>query len=287
MDQFSLATIDDLKELNEIDIPYNFKKNISLELSSKNSEHFRWIVKRENNEIIGFHRSLIVSGWGFLSGIFIKKENIDQWLLPKLVAYAINDLKTKGCSGLIAWDDSPPSYKTTILKRYGFSTFPSIINRIIFDREGIERLLNNRQEKDNWLNAQKKDIKHIVKLTQMVDSYIKLSEFKDTEKSLWLVNYKDDRLIAAINYWIHGNTLEIHFSFSEDPSHDITEGIQKLATKVKYENAVQYLKVNLEPERILSFIRLTSFGALTYQNGYKNTCLVRSLKNEQRGACNA
>ncbi|WP_137791897.1 hypothetical protein [Bacillus sp. E(2018)] len=282
MDQFTVATSKDIAELNDLEIPFNFKNNISLELTEENLNRFRWILKRKDSRIVGFHRSFIVSGWGFLSGIFIQRDNTDQWLLPKLVNYAIKDLISNGCSGLIAWDDSPPSYKTDILKRYGFTEYPSCINRLFFNREGIEKLSFTSQQNAGWSISTERDVKNILLLAKRVSSYINLDNLKEVKESFWIVKYHEGNIVAAINYWVHGNTAEVHFSISENVSLDITGGIQALALKVSNIQRIQFLKINLEPERVLTLIRLTSFGACTYRNGYKNTCLIRALQKEQR-----
>jgi hypothetical protein len=80
-----------------------------------------------------------------------------------------------------------------------------------------------------------------------------------------------------MNWWIHGDTLEIHFTLSQQPEFDITSGIVHLLSALDNEE-LSYLKINLEFERKLTLIRLLAFGPKTYRNGYQTTLLFKPIR---------
>lgn len=272
----SVAKKEDIGILKKLNIPYNYKNTIDIELDELNSEKFRWIIYKENGKIIAFHRSIIHKGWGFLAGIFITDKNSDPWLLNKIINYSINDLLNCGCIGLIAWDDIPISSKTPILKRFGFNEYPYPVFRFIFDIKGINTLkASYNQNQAYWRFSNLSDYPYIQKLLTAESSFIDSLQIESVDCEEGWVVLQEEEIVAALSWSLHGNVLEIFFSLSCQEGLDIMGGILFLVSQVIENHKIDFLRINLEHSRRITHIRLMSYQPKTYQNGYKNTCLVK------------
>jgi hypothetical protein len=284
---FSIADQADIKQLNGLNIPFNYRNSIETELTKdQKANHFRWVVYKENGEIIAFHRSSIISNWGFFAGVFVKENFQDSWMVYKIVDFAIDDLANIGCKGCIAWDDYPKTIKTDILSRSGFEVSPLIIYRLIFNQTGISRINSHLLKKEStWRDGRDIDYEKIEKLVLQGGSFLPDIQEGSRSMSGWFVNEKDGEVIAAIKWWLHQSLLEVHYTISKEPNMDIFEGIINLVKNVSKYNYVGQFKINLESQRKLSFIRLSAFKPYTYKNGYKNICLIKEFQNnkEDRG----
>ncbi|MEK5209702.1 hypothetical protein [Psychrobacillus sp. FSL H8-0510] len=266
-------------KLKKLNIPFNYKSTIDIELNELNYKKFRWIICEEEGVITGFHRSIIIEGWGFLAGVFISEKNSDPWLLNKLVKYAISDLSHRGCIGVIAWDTHPLSNKTPILIRLGFSQYPFLVYRFIFDINGINSLrIIPKANQIKWRLGNSEDYRNIKSLLNTKSSFIDSLPIKpEGEGDNWVVLQEKNAIIAAINWSVHGNVLEIFFTLSSLIGLDIMDGLQFLVSEVIKNNDIELLKINLEQNRKITLMRLMSCHPKTYQKGYENTCLVRKV----------
>jgi hypothetical protein len=280
---FSIACEADIAQLKSLKIPFNYRNSIEAELlKDEKSNHFRWVVYKENDVILAFHRSIIISNWGFFSGVFVKENIPDCWMVHKIVDYAIEDLKSMGCSGCIAWDDSPKTVKTDMLSRSGFSISPLLIYRLIFNETGIKHINSYlSKEKNLWRDGRDIDAEEINNLHLRGSSFLPDVQDGYRNRSNWFVKEKDGEVMAAINWWLHQNLLEIHYTLSKEPYMDITEGIINLVKKVSNMNHVGQFKINLESQRKLSFIRLSAFQPHTYRGGYENLCLIKEFQHNK------
>ncbi|WP_214803164.1 hypothetical protein [Exiguobacterium sp. ERU656] len=273
----SIATISDINELKKMDIPFNFKKNIELEINSGSHKSFEWIVAKEKEQIIGFHRTMIVSDIGFLSGIFIndKVESKNPWIAHSLVLYSLESLKKSNIVSLVAWDSDIESHKSKILMKNDFYVSKSLYRRLIFSKNGISSLLNSKLEPTiKWDIASESDSLSITKLAKNKQEFLAGLVIKNHEYKNWIVKRINGVVEAAICWWSHGNTLEVHFSISNDPTLDIIDGIINILNLVEKKEELEFFKINLESERLLTMLRLSTYKPYTYKEGYNNFCLV-------------
>ncbi|EJR29910.1 hypothetical protein EXW32_29955 (plasmid) [Bacillus mycoides] len=287
--EIGLATSKDVVQLKNIKIPYQFKSTVQEEICGEYSNVFRWIICKEDGKVIGFHRSKIVAGWGILAGILITPESSDIWLANNLSRFAIEDLTLNTTEGILAWAESPDAHKVKLMKRYGFEIFPDYIYRLIFDKESLELFINKKiiaVTDLTWRSSNFNDYDQIIKLLNFKNSFVdSLPNKHSTDKTRWYVCIENERIIAAINWWLHSDTLEIHFTLSEESDFDITSGLYCLLLELKNKQ-IKYININLEKARKMTLIRLLNFKPKTYRHGYisyllykKNKCLHKKVAN--------
>lgn len=258
---FRVANLNDAYEISKLDIPYNYKNNINLELDYKNNRNFRWIVSELEGKIIGFHRCLIVSGWAFWSGVFIDNAIDDLWLLYKLNLYVFNDLKNIKIKGQFVWIDEKYSKKVTLMEKLGFKKCNNKICRLIYDKKGLERISNSKviNKEDEWINDNGTYYDKINDLLQNSDYYINsIDKPSKEELSNWCILQKNETVLCAINWWVNGDTFEIHHIITKDCKYDITDGIIKILNEIIDEN-INIVKITIQKNINISLIRLICF----------------------------
>lgn len=255
---FSKATIEDYKEISKLEIPFSFGKNLKEELTKP--DQYRWIILKENSSIQAFHRSILLDGTGYLGGIFSKKSN--HKILYELLKYSIEDLSNLSPNGLIAWDSFPETAKFTLLKKFEFKKNIKPIIRIFFEYKSVVELVKIKESYlDEWIVPTQDELRNFL---FNLNSNLKNQNFIQTN---WLIGRKAGVNYCAVCWWNNGIFTELLFSVSYDATLDITGSLKYI---IKHTNSKRpfILKINLEEERKISFLKLLRFNPKTYKEGF-------------------
>ena len=270
---FRLANLMDIEHLVNFPIQFHYKKDIAEEISGSNAQHFRWVVGEDEERICAFHRTMLVAGWGFWGGVFVAPWIEDPWLMYNLLKFAHADLRALPLEGQLAWTDSPEVPKAVLLRRLGFTENSLRINRLMYVKTEVLarfRAVHPKGGVGQWRHSMAGDYPQIVELAKGSPTFITtLPAVAMGDLERWYV-YEEDRIKAAINWWRHEETLEIHFVLAETAEFDVADGIIRLLG-AEITDEVKIVKVNFEASRKITFLRLVMFGANTYSCGFEST----------------
>ncbi|AIQ52140.1 hypothetical protein [Paenibacillus sp. FSL R7-0331] len=277
---YSTATLSDLEEMSRLHIP--FMKELPAELEAWHSRLIRWEVLKNNGLIMGCHRTVLLSGWGFLYGVYVRPENHNIWSCYQLVQHTVDSLSGCVTDGFITWIDDMPSWKSVMMKRLKFSSSVRPVYRLFFKDTGLQRL-RQAEIKDSWLQwryAVPEDSTAIESLAEAQSSFIdsvNLSGDFTNPESGWFVGEDELGIAAGIRWCIYGDTLFAMFTLSSRPELDITAAIVQLLAVLNRDGLTTY-RINLEHQRKITLLRLSGFSPYTNECGHETHYLFKSVK---------
>lgn len=281
-EMLSIASQSDLEEMSLLNVP--FMKELNAEIEAQRSGLIRWDVLKDDGVITGCHRTVLLSGWGFLYGVYVRPSDSNIWTCYKLVQHTVGDLSGQITEGFITWIDDQPSWKSVMMKRLDFTASPSPVYRIFFQDKGLQNLLRSesKEESLHWRMAVPQDCPFIEDLgrynSSFVNSIVAHADFRDFDsRSGWLVGENGREVAAAIRWFIYGDTLFLMFSLSVVPELDITPAVIKLLSLVNLDNINTY-RVNLEYQRKMTLLRLSGFSPYTNERGHETGYLSKIIK---------
>lgn len=278
--QFRCARSSDVEELKAFQISFRYSKDIESEIAGGNKESFRWIVGLREGRICACHRTMLIAGWGFLGGVFVPPWETDIYLVAKITRFAVQDLFHVASQGLLAWTDTSETPKAANMRRLKFELYPWIVNRFFMDESQIEKfrgvLITRGDDRFRWRSGTADDYPQIVGLTEFNSSFIDALPLREADLlSRWYVCEEAHELQAAIHYWKHEDTVEIHFSLSRNPNFDIFQGIHDVVKNIAAD--ARFVKINIEDSRKLTLLRLLSLGLNTYSQGHRIVLFRRKI----------
>ncbi|WP_151737568.1 hypothetical protein [Paenibacillus tengchongensis] len=275
-----MASLADLEEMSKLNIP--FMKELAAEIQAWRSGLIRWDVLRINNTIMGCHRTVLLSGWGFLYGVYVRPENHNIWSCYKLVQHAVESLSASMTEGFMTWIDDMPSWKSVMMKRLEFSASGTPVYRLFFEDSGLQKLRKAELADDScrWRLAVPGDSAAITDLAQhqssFIDSVNLQHDFEDANAG-WYVGENIRGMAAAIRWCIYGDTLFLMFTLSSSPELDITAAVIQLLAEVDRDGIATY-RINLEYLRKITLLRLSGFSPYTNECGHETNYLYKSIK---------
>lgn len=277
---YRIATEKDVKILQRSDVGFHYIKNVRNEIVGDEAPNFLWIIMEHENTYCGFARCKKIYSWWIMEGLYIEKRMKDIWAAYKLTQYTINFLRQTEMSGVLSWTDSSSSGKANIFIKSDFKIFPMRVYRFILYQQSIEKLiLQGIEENEKWNLADNSDYEFIMELSKRGNSFVDNVFIDDSDKmTRWIVYKEENKILAAICWWKHDDLLDIHYTLSENEDFDCVDGIIKII-QMRYDDSVTMVKINLEPKRLTSLLKILRVQPSTYNTGYMHYLLKYNIQN--------
>lgn len=276
---YRMATEKDINILQSSDVEFHYIKSIRSEIVGDKASNFLWIIMENESKYCGFARCKKICSWWIMEGLYVDKNMSDIWAAYKLTQYTIYFLQKTKDSGILSWTDSASSGKANIFIKCGFEFFQNRVYRFILYKQSMEKLLSlGVEENERWSLANCSDYKSIMELSQNGNSFVSNIFIDESDEMVkWLVNKEGNKIVAAVCWWKHDDLLDIHYTLSENANFDCVGGIIKIV-QMEYDDSVTMLKINLEPERLISLIKILRIHPSTYNTGYIHYLLKCNTK---------